>query len=240
MDKNQRQLKGRNMKHQQYDDTTLDAAWKQVERNIRTSGLKKPAPGFNQRWQARLAKHKDATKRKEMWLLIGISLIVAFGFLGFFSTSKKGSILQFIKITFLGFLLSGFVEVLQLFTIDRSTSITDLFCNMGGAFAGAAFASVVFNGYQVAGYLTSTPPIDIKLDPRDTIVSIGFLLDIYTDPTPYRDLLIDFVNKCSKEESFTLSMLEKIVSEFLRLKDEEEINIKLDNLVCNLTLNRLD
>ena len=102
------------------------------------------------------------------------------------------------------------------------------------------FASVVFNGYQVAGYLTSTPPIDIKLDPRDTIVSIGFLLDIYTDPTPYRDLLIDFVNKCSKEESFTLSMLEKIVSEFLRLKDEEEINIKLDNLVCNLTLNRLD
>ena len=73
------------MKHQQFDDTTLDAAWIQVERSIRSSGLKSPAPGFNQRWQARLVKHKDATRRKEVWLLVGISLIVALGFLVFLS-----------------------------------------------------------------------------------------------------------------------------------------------------------
>jgi hypothetical protein len=102
------------------------------------------------------------------------------------------------------------------------------------------FASVVFNGYQVAGFLTSTPPIDIKLDPRDTIVSIGFLLDTYTNPTPYRDLLIDFVCKCSEEESFTLSTLMKIIPEFLRFKEEKEIEIKVENLACNLILNKLD
>ncbi len=73
------------MKHQQFNDSTLDAAWKQVEKEIRSSGLKSPAPGFNTRWQARLAKHKYATKRKEIWLLVGISLIVALGFLGFLS-----------------------------------------------------------------------------------------------------------------------------------------------------------
>ena len=77
------------------------------------------------------------------------------------------------------------------------------------------FASIVFNGYQVAGYLTSTPPIDENLDPRDTIVSIGFLLDTYTDPTPYRNLLMDFVIKCSTNESFTLPTLERIIPEFL-------------------------
>ena len=103
------------------------------------------------------------------------------------------------------------------------------------------FAAVIFNGYQVAGFLTSTPPIDVNLDPRDTIVSIGFLLDTYTNPTPYRDLLIDFVNKCSSTESFTLTTLKKILPEFLKLKEEKEIVVKLDdNVSCKLILNKSD
>ncbi|MCE7742819.1 MAG: hypothetical protein GOP50_10230 [Candidatus Heimdallarchaeota archaeon] len=99
------------------------------------------------------------------------------------------------------------------------------------------FSSVVFNGYQVAGFLTSTPPIDEQLDPRDTIVSIGFLLDTYTNPIPYRNLLMDFVAKCGKDESFNLSTLKEVIPEFLRLKDEKDIRIKMkDELVCELSL----
>ncbi len=99
------------------------------------------------------------------------------------------------------------------------------------------FASIVFNGYQVAGYLTSTPPIDENLDPRDTIVSIGFLLDTYTDPTPYRNLLMDFVIKCSTNESFTLPTLERIIPEFLELKDYKIIIISLNDVMsCELSL----
>jgi len=99
------------------------------------------------------------------------------------------------------------------------------------------FASIVFNGYQVAGYLTSTPPIDENLDSRDTIVSIGFLLDTYTNPTPYRDLLLEFVSKCSNNESFTLSALERILPEFLQFKESKNVTINLnEKLICELSL----
>ena len=98
------------MKHQQFDDTTLDAAWKQVERNIRFSGLKSPAPGFNRRWQARLVKHKDTTKRKEVWLLVGISFIVALGFLGFLSLQMIPSLPS--QDGFLSFFVNLFANII--------------------------------------------------------------------------------------------------------------------------------
>ena len=103
------------------------------------------------------------------------------------------------------------------------------------------FASIVFNGYQVAGYLSSTPPIDTQLDSRDTIVSIGFILDTYTDPTPYRDVLVDFVEKCNNNEAFTLENLQKILPNFLRLKEEKNIELKLsEGFSCQLSLNKSD
>ena len=101
------------------------------------------------------------------------------------------------------------------------------------------FASVVFNGFQVASILTSTPPIDVKLDARDTMVSIGFLLDTYTNPIPYRELLIEFVSKCAKKKTVTLSALKEILPIFLKLKDEKEISFDIgDNLSFNLVLNK--
>ncbi len=103
------------------------------------------------------------------------------------------------------------------------------------------FASIIFNGYQVAGYLASIPPIDTTLDPRDTIVSIGFILDNYTNPTPYRNLLMDFVSKCGKDESFNLSTLKKIIPRFLKLKDEKDITIKINKkLSFKFSLDKLD
>jgi len=103
------------------------------------------------------------------------------------------------------------------------------------------FSSIVFNGYQVAGYLASTPPIDVEQDSRDTIVSIGFILDTYANPIPYRNMLVEFVDKCSNRDGFTLTNLKKIIPEFLRFKDEEKITIKLDeDFVCELSLSNSD
>ena len=111
-----------------------------------------------------------------------------------------------------------------------------LVCMPSGSTEGD-FSSIVFNGYQVAGFLASTPPIDRELDSRDTIVSIGFLLDVYTNPIPYRNLLIDFVAKCSKNEFFTLDILKKIIPEFYKLKDNSNIEIRLSKeVICELSL----
>ena len=99
------------------------------------------------------------------------------------------------------------------------------------------FSSIVFSSYQVAGILTTTPPIDKNIEPRDTMISIGFLLGNYTNPTPYRNFLIDFVSKCEKHESFNLSTLKKIIPEFFKLKNQREILISLDkDFICELKL----
>ena len=90
------------------------------------------------------------------------------------------------------------------------------------------FSSIIFKDFQAVSYLTTTPPIDKKSDPRDTIVSIGFLLDVDSNPMPYKDLLVEFVSKCKKSVSFNLSNLERIIPEFLKLKSQKKITISLD------------
>jgi len=90
------------------------------------------------------------------------------------------------------------------------------------------FSSIIFKDFQAVSYLTTTSPIDDKTDPRDTIVSIGFLLDVYSNPMPYKDLLAEFVSKCKKGVSFNLSNLERIIPEFLKLKSQKKIIISLD------------
>ena len=102
------------------------------------------------------------------------------------------------------------------------------------------FSSIVFKEYQVAAYLTTTAPIDEEIDSRDTIVSIGFLLNTYTNPIPYRNLLLDFVKKCKKDDSFNLSNLEKVLPEFIKLKTKRKIKITLDGvLFCEFKLKKV-
>ncbi len=90
------------------------------------------------------------------------------------------------------------------------------------------FSSILFKDFQAVSYLTSTPIIDEKIDSRETITSIGFLLDVFTNPIPYKDLLAEFVSKCKNNESFNLSNLEKIIPQFLKLKTQNKITISLD------------
>jgi VanZ family protein len=64
-----------------------------------------------------------------------------FGFFGIWTLSRPRSLGARIAIVAaLGFALSAGVEVLQLFTVDRTSSISDLFANSAGALGGAVAA----------------------------------------------------------------------------------------------------
>ena len=73
-----------------------------------------------------------------------ILLFLPFGILGFLSMNQRKWNRVFIA-TLFGSLLSIFVETLQLFTIDRTTSTTDLVSNTAGAFLGALTAVFTLN-----------------------------------------------------------------------------------------------
>ena len=71
-----------------------------------------------------------------------VLLFVPFGFLGFFSI-KQVRLTRILIVTLLGVTLSLTVETLQLFTIDRTTAVSDLLCNTLGSFLGALIASTL-------------------------------------------------------------------------------------------------
>ncbi len=77
-----------------------------------------------------------------------ILFFIPFGFLGVFSIKYDSKIRHIIKLTLLGSIVSGFVEVLQLFTNDRTSSITDILTNSAGAFIGAALAFLLLGTYS--------------------------------------------------------------------------------------------
>ena len=72
-----------------------------------------------------------------------ILFFVPFGFLGLLSFSRYKFFALFL-VTFFGFVISLNIELLQLMTHDRTTSITDLICNTTGAAIGAVIAFVLF------------------------------------------------------------------------------------------------
>jgi hypothetical protein len=87
------------------------------------------------------------------------------------------------------------------------------------------FSSIMFKDYQVCSLLDTVVPIDKEKDPRDTIISIGFLLEKLTNPIPYRNLLNTFISECKKNNMFNLKILEKIFPRFIKLKEKKTITI---------------
>ena len=78
----------------------------------------------------------DGSRASISDLVQNILLFMPFGLLGFLSRTKKG-IISILVVTLLGFLLSAFAETLQLFSPDRTTSMSDIATNSIGSFTGA-------------------------------------------------------------------------------------------------------
>ena len=79
-------------------------------------------------------------------ILQNILFFVPFGFLGFFSVNYRRK-RRILIVTFLGSLLSLSVEILQIFTLNRTTSVSDLITNTVGTVIGifaASFVSQIF------------------------------------------------------------------------------------------------
>jgi glycopeptide antibiotics resistance protein len=80
-----------------------------------------------------------------------VLLFVPFGLFGVAALGRRGW-LGVLTVTALGALLSAAVEILQLFTVDRTTSASDVVTNSAGALAGALIARPV--GYVMKRGLT--------------------------------------------------------------------------------------
>ena len=97
----------------------------------------------------------DGTRASIPDVVQNILLFLPFGFIGFLSMRQEKKV-RIAIITFIGTTFSLSIEVLQVLTIDRTTSVTDLVTNTLGTFLGTLMASIVvlvFSGSMVCLYL---------------------------------------------------------------------------------------
>ena len=59
--------------------TTLSQVWQSVEQELARTPQISPAPGFTERWQARLAEKRAQKQRRLVWWAIGFSSSAALG-----------------------------------------------------------------------------------------------------------------------------------------------------------------
>ena len=85
----------------------------------------------------------DGSRHSIPDIVQNVLFFIPFGFLGVLSFARNKFFAVFV-VTFLGFIISLNVEILQLLTRDRNTSVTDLASNSIGAGLGAIAAFVVF------------------------------------------------------------------------------------------------
>ncbi len=61
---------------------SLVEAWRGVERWLQHAPMEAPAPGFTDRWQARLAIHRQRQARKQALIVVGVFILASFSILG--------------------------------------------------------------------------------------------------------------------------------------------------------------
>ena len=133
-----------------------------------------------------------------------VLLFVPFGFFGMWALTRPRSLGARIAIVAaLGLALTIAVEALQLLTVDRTTSVSDVFANASGALAGAVIA--VLLGTFIEGFLRTVSAAGIaavpsffpflvatvlllaaKLEPFDVTLDVGSVIPkmrgLFTDP----------------------------------------------------------
>ena len=85
----------------------------------------------------------DGSRHSIPDIVQNIIFFIPFGFLGVLSFARNKFFALFL-VPFLGFIISLNIEILQLTTNDRDTSVTDLACNTIGATVGAVAAFIIF------------------------------------------------------------------------------------------------
>jgi glycopeptide antibiotics resistance protein len=85
----------------------------------------------------------DGSRHSIPDIVQNVLFFIPFGFLGVLSFSKNKLFAVFL-VTFFGFVISLNIEILQLLTRNRNTSVTDLVCNTIGGAIGAVTAIILF------------------------------------------------------------------------------------------------
>jgi len=90
----------------------------------------------------------DGSRHSIPDIVQNILFFIPFGFLGVLSFTRNKFFAVFL-VTFFGFIISLNVEILQLLTRDRNTSVTDLASNTIGAGVGAVAAFILFGMFRL-------------------------------------------------------------------------------------------
>lgn len=85
----------------------------------------------------------DGSRHSIPDIVQNVLFFIPFGFLGVLSFSRNKFFAIFL-VSFFGFVISLNIEILQLLTRNRMTSVTDLVCNTAGGAIGAVAAFIVF------------------------------------------------------------------------------------------------
>ncbi|MFK7795583.1 MAG: VanZ family protein [Gammaproteobacteria bacterium] len=85
----------------------------------------------------------DGSRHSFPDIVQNILFFIPFGFLGVLSFAKNKFFAVFL-VTFFGFVISLNIEILQLLTENRNTTVTDLVCNTIGGAIGAVAAFILF------------------------------------------------------------------------------------------------
>jgi len=85
----------------------------------------------------------DGSRHSIPDIVQNILFFIPFGFLGVLSFPNNKFFAIFL-VTFFGFIISLNIEILQLLTRNRNTSVTDLVCNAAGGAIGAVAAFILF------------------------------------------------------------------------------------------------
>lgn len=95
----------------------------------------------------------DGSRTSISDVIQNILLFIPIGFFGWLSIRRLRIIVNnSIVVLFYGALLSFSVEFMQLFTTDRTTSLTDLITNMSGTLVGIYLAIIIWKSWKMASH----------------------------------------------------------------------------------------
>ena len=124
--------------------TTLSQVWQSVEQELARTPQISPAPGFTERWQARLAEKRAQMQRRLVWWAIGFSSSAA---LGIFLALNWNRLASFSFSKLLALALYSFTMLFA--RIDSAQVLFKLFFEDVNPIFPVAFVAVIATGLSI-------------------------------------------------------------------------------------------